>query len=224
MVYLGDKVMKLDFKTWMLILVFGLPVFLVSFIAILYFANCGFNSDCSQAGLPDVLHTPIPTLIPATLPVGNTRINAPVEARCLVTARTLLRAWVSAGYPENNSFQFTDKNGVNCEGTFAVDVQPLFTDGNLWYAGSMACASCHNSVIAKAAARMDLSSYAAIVSGSQRASQDAKGNDILGGGVWENSLLNQKLFILKEMPLGHPANAFPDDGPPILAGHPKPKK
>lgn len=220
--YLGDKGMKRDFKTWMLLLVFGLPVFLASFIAILYFANCGFSSDCSQVGLPGVLHTPIPTLVPATMPAPHMVINAPGEAKCIVTARTMLSAWVSSGYPEKNSFQFTDKNGVNCEGTFAVDVQPLFTDGNLWYAGSMACASCHNNVIAKAAARMDLSSYAGILSGSQRSSQDVNGNDILGGGNWEKSLLNQKLFILKEMPLGHPASAFPDDGPTILAGHPKP--
>lgn len=214
--------MKRDFKTWMLLLVFGLPVFLGCFIATLYFANCGFNSDCSQVGLPRVLHTPIPTLIPATLPVGNRNVNAPVEGKCLVTARTLLRAWVSAGYPENDSFQFTDTYGALCEATFTVDVYPLFTDGNLWYSGSQSCASCHNAVIAKAAARMDLSSYAGILSGSQRSSQDIKGINILGGGNWDQSLLNQKLFVLKEMPLGHPASAFPDDGPAILAGHPIP--
>ena len=214
--------MKRDFKTWMLLLVFGLPIFLASFIAILYFANCGFNGDCSQVGLPGVLHTPIPTLIPATLPVGNIRNNAPVGGSCLVTAKTLLDAWVSSGYPEKDPFEFTDNNGGNCAGTFAIDVLPLFTDGNLWYSGSQSCSTCHNAVIAKAAARMDLSNYAGIISGSQRASQDVNGNDILGGGDWEKSLLNQKLFILKEMPLGHPASAFPDDGPTILAGHPKP--
>ena len=222
--YLGDKGMKRDLKTWMLLLVFGLPVFLASFIAILYFANCGFDSDCSQAGLPDVLHTPIPTLIPVIHSVGDKGINAPVEAKCLVTARTLLSAWVSSGFPEKELFQFTDNAGAICEATFAVDVIPLFTDGNLWYSGSMSCASCHIAVIDKAAARMDLSSYAGILSGSQRSSEEVNGNDILGGGDWENSLLNQKLFILKEMPLGHPASVFPDDGPTFLAGHPKPKK
>jgi hypothetical protein len=220
--YLGDKGMKHDFKTWMLLLVFGLPVFLLSFIAILYFANCGFSGDCSQVGLPGVLHTPIPTLIPATLPAGNAHTNASIEAKCLVTARTLLSAWVSSGYPETNLFQFTDKNGAICEATFAVDVLPLFTDGNLWYSGSMSCSMCHTAVIDKAAARMDLSSYAGILAGSQRSSQDVNGNDILGGGDWENSLLNQKLFVLQEMPLGHPASAFPEDGPTILAGNPKP--
>jgi len=220
--YFGDKVMKLDFKAWMLVLVFGLPIFLACFIATLYFANCGFDSDCSQAGLPDVLHTPIPTLIPVIHSVGEEGVIAPVEAKCLVTGRTLLSAWVSSGYPEQNPFEFTDKTGMNCEATFAADVLPLFTDGNLWYSGSMSCASCHIPVIDKAAARMDLSSYAGILSGSQRSSEEVNGNDILGGGDWENSLLNQKLFILKEMPLGHPASVFPDDGPTFLAGHLKP--
>jgi hypothetical protein len=221
---LGDKVMKRDFKTWMLLLVFGLPVFLAGFIGILYVANCGFDSDCSQAGLPDVLHTPIPTLIPVPISVRNTPIPMGVDAKCLVTARTLLHAWVSSGYPEKSLFQFTDQNGASCEATFTVDVIPLFTDGNLWYSGSMSCSFCHHAVIDKAAARMDLSSYAGILSGSQRASQEVNGNDILGGGDWEKSLLNQKLFVLKEMPLGHPASAFPDDGPTILAGRPIPQK
>jgi mono/diheme cytochrome c family protein len=59
-----------DFKSGFLLLVFGLPVLLIGFVAALYFGNCGFNNDCSKASLPPVLHTPIPTLIPATLPLA----------------------------------------------------------------------------------------------------------------------------------------------------------
>ena len=145
-----------------------------------------------------------------------------VEDKCIVTAKTLLSTWVSSGYPETNPFQFTDINGVNCEATFDPDVLALFTDGNLWYSGSMSCAFCHTADVTKAAARLDLTSYAGIVAGSQRSSQDISGTDILGGGDWQKSLLNQKLFITQDMPLGHPDSAFPDDGPTILAGQPKP--
>lgn len=214
--------MRRDFKNGMLFLVFGLPIFLASFIAILYVANCGFTSNCSQVGLPSVIHTPIPTLVPATLPASASPINASIKNACLVTAKTLLGAWVSSGYSETNSFQFTDVNGVACEGTFTADVLPLFTDGNLWYSGSTSCAFCHVSDVTKAAAHLDLSSYTGIVDGSQRASQDVTGNDILGGGNWEKSILFQKLFVANEIPPDHPASAFPVDGPTVLAGHPKP--
>ena len=59
--------MKLDFKSCMLYSLFGLPVFLLSFIVIIFLVNCGFSADCSGASLPGIIHTPIPTLIPATL-------------------------------------------------------------------------------------------------------------------------------------------------------------
>ncbi len=44
----GDVSMKRDFKTWVILLIFGLPIFLLRFIAAIYFANCGFNNDCSR--------------------------------------------------------------------------------------------------------------------------------------------------------------------------------
>jgi hypothetical protein len=213
--------MKKDFKNWMLLLVFGLPIFLIIFIAALYFGNCGFNLDCSQAALAQVIHTPIPTIIPATLPVPEMGARSTNVAKCTVTAEKLLSAWISAKYPEKDPFIFTDNNGITCQATFA-DVQPLFMEANLWYSGALACASCHQSDTASASARMDLSSYTGILAGSQRASADAKGNDILGGGVWEQSKLYQMLFVLKLMPFGRPEGAVPAEGPTILAGFPKP--
>ncbi len=61
--------MKRDFKTWILLLLFGMPIFFIIFIAAIYIGNCGFDNDCSNASLPPKIHTPIPTLIPATFPV-----------------------------------------------------------------------------------------------------------------------------------------------------------
>jgi hypothetical protein len=64
-----------------------------------------------------------------------------------------------------------DINGTSCQATF-TDIQPLFLEANLWYAGALACASCHNSDISAASANMDLSSYAGILAGSRRTSAE----------------------------------------------------
>jgi hypothetical protein len=213
--------MKRDFKTWMLLLAFGLPVFLVLFIAALYFGSCGFEGDCADAALPPLIHTPIPTLIPVTLPAPSEGEDTVPISNCTATAWTLLSAWVSAGYPETDEFKFLDSKGANCEADFS-EIQPLFNEANLWYTGSLACTSCHSSDITLASAKLDLSSYAGIVAGSRRSSPTTLGNDILGGGIWEQSVLNEQLFISGLMPLGRVEGAVPDEGPSILAGQPIP--
>jgi len=212
--------MKQDFKTWILLLLFGMPIFFIIFIAAIYIGNCGFNNDCSQASLPPKIHTPIPTLIPATLPVPKQANLVASTPKCNVNAKTILSAWVNAGYPEKDIFEFTDLFGATCEATFA-DVDILFTEGNLWYQGAQACITCHHEDLATAAAGMDLSSYAGIVAGSRRTSSDANGNDILGGGIWDKAKLNDVLFISKKMPFGRPKGAVAEDGPTILTGQPK---
>lgn len=210
-----------EFKTWFMLLVFGLPAFLILFIAALYFGSCGFSGDCSKAAMAPLMHTPIPTLIPATLPVvASSGEQTGDSAKCTVTAQTLLSAWVSAGYSETEPFEFEDTNGTPCEASFA-DLRPLFSESNLWYAGALACESCHNANLASASAQLDMSSHAGILAGSRRTSPEAAGNDILGGGDWEASMLNQQLFVLKKMPFGRPPDAVPEEGPTIQAGHPK---
>lgn len=213
--------MKRDFTFWVLVLVFGMPVFFVLFIAALNFIPCGFSMDCSQVALPDLIHTPIPTLIPASMPVAQVGGTGTGGAKCAVQAMTLLEAWVNSGYPETEPFQFTDTRGSLCEATFA-DVMVLFSEGNLWYSGAPACITCHHSNIAAASANLDLSSYAGILAGSRRASPEAKGNDILGGGVWQNSMLYEVLTLpsgnQRAMPLGRPPGAFPEGGPVVLLG------
>jgi hypothetical protein len=209
--------MTKDFKTAMLALSFGLPLFLMLFIAALYFGSCGFGAECTYRSLPAVIHTPIPTLAPAWLPTPEPGGESASAGKCTVEAETLLSTWVRAGYPESEPFTFTDLNGAACEATFA-DVRPLFGEANLWYSGALACASCHNVELSAASAQLDLSSYAGILAGSRRAAPEAVGNDILGGGDWEQSLLNQQLFVLQKMPFGRPAGAVAERGPVILAG------
>jgi len=211
--------MKRDFTSCMLYALFGLPIFLLLFIGIIYVANCGLSADCSQASLPGIIHTPIPTLIPATLPAGETTNLSATRLKCTVTARTLLSAWVSSGYPESDPFQFTDIKSNTCQATFA-DVKQLFSEANLWYRGALACSQCHNSNFGSASANMDLSSYEGILAGGKRSSPDARGEDILGGGNWEGSKLNDMLFITQKMPFGRPPGAVALDGPTIQAGEP----
>jgi hypothetical protein len=204
----------------------GLPTILVIWTFGLYFFGCGTTNTCS--GLPEPVVTPIPTLHPAAMPAPKVGVDAvPSAPRCRVSALNLMGAWVDAGYSETETFSFTDVKGVNCTANFKDDVQKLFTTPNLWYDGASACITCHYADIAKATKNMDLSSYNGILAGSNRVNGAAKGNDILGGGVWANALMRQMLYApdgkteinRPAMPLGRPANV-PADGPVISAGTP----
>lgn len=209
--------MKKDFNTSILMLVFGMPLLFIAFIAGLYFIPCGLGNDCSNATLPDVIHTPIPTIIPATMVVPPVAAADMQGGKCVVDAETLLSSWVNAKYPEKDPFSFTDQNSTPCQATYA-DVSVLFKESNLWYNGAPACITCHNSNIAAASAQMDLSSYAGITAGARRATADAKGQDILGGGVWASSSLNDWVFVQQKMPLGRPAGAVAPHGPTLMTG------
>ncbi|GAB4522086.1 MAG: hypothetical protein Fur0018_03330 [Anaerolineales bacterium] len=161
--------------------------------------------------------TPMPTLIPATLPpVDLSGGGGP--AKCSIGAIDLIGLWVEAGTPESDPFPFTDVNGAACQATFTEDVLPLFTESNLWFPGAVACSSCHNANLTASSANMDMSTYAGILAGSYRTDAAAAGKDILGGGVWQDSTLFLKLST-GQMPLGRPANIPIDEhGPVILAG------
>ena len=100
----------------------------------------------------------------------------------------------------------------------------LFKEANLWYSGALACASCHNADLTKASAQLNLSDYQGILAGSRRTSPDAKGNDILGGGNWEQSKLYEVLITRKGQPLAMPlgrALDFDAGTVTVYAGTPK---
>lgn len=196
-------------------------VFLVGVLAwvgFLFVSACGFSLSCARAerlALPDT--TPIPTLIPATLPAVEMEASpVAVSEECYVAAANLIGAWVDAGSPETEVFEFTDANGAACAATFA-DVQPLFTQSNLWYSGSLSCISCHSVDLTVSPAQLDLSSYEGIISGSRRADDATQVTDILGGGNWESSLLYQFIAESKDVP-GHDAGL--SSGLVINAGAP----
>jgi hypothetical protein len=159
--------------------------------------------------------------LPKYLPVALTGVSLdgiqePSPQSCSVHAIDLLGAWVSAGSPEKDPFTFSDVGGKNCEGTFAADISPLFSRPNLWYPGGLSCTSCHSQDVTTSYARMDLSSYQGILAGSGRASADAKGEDILGGGNWEAAKLHEVLSK-GEMPPNQTSAPLPL-GPLVYAG------
>ena len=197
-------------------LIFGLfIVVLAAWIGFVFVSSCGLSLNCEKgAAVPK--RTPIPTLIPASMPIAQLDGSAP-KVSCQISAVGLIGEWVSAGYSETESFDFTDINGQNCVASFYEDVQPLFLEGNLWYTGAPACTTCHNSDLNEATAAMDLSSYAGMLAESRRPSADSQGNDIFGGGEWEASLLYKQLFVERVMPQGRPPSV-PAEGPIIFAG------
>lgn len=194
---MNDDVRKYIYNT-LTIFVLGLIVW----IGFLFVNACGFTLTCKRGALP-VERTPIPTLLPATLPVRETGTgNMVMSDQCHVAAVDFVGAWVEAGSPETDTFQFSDINGQNCESTFQ-EVKPLFVDANFWYSGSLSCVSCHSVDVTISPAQLDLSSYAGIMAGSRRADAESKGTDILGGGKWKSSVLYEFLSTSKADVPGH---------------------
>lgn len=212
---MNDDVRKLIFGT---ILVFLVGV--TTWVGFLFVNACDFTLTCNRGDLP-IDRTPIPTLIPATLPALSIETNGEVVTsnQCRVRAIDFIGAWVSAGSPEQESFQFTDLNKQNCTATFE-EVKPLFTEANLWSTGSFSCVSCHSVDLAVSPAQLDLSTYAGILSGSRRADADSKGTDILAAGNWESSILYEYLSNNKTDTPGHTvifSNLFVAVGTPLPA-------
>jgi hypothetical protein len=174
----------------------------VVWISFIFLNACGFSLACKKAA-PLVDRTPVPTLIPATMPAMEQNSKpAAASDKCRVAAADLIGAWVSANSPETDAFQFTNTDGRACETTYA-EVAPLFIEPNFWYNGSRSCVYCHSADMTTSSAQLDLSSYAGIKSGSRRADAESKGTNILGAGKWESSLLYQFLSKAKADVPGH---------------------
>ena len=84
---------------------------------------------------------------------------------CEVNTLLLIEAWVDAGAPESEVFDFSDEYGATCSGSFEADVLPLFTENNAWFQGSQACTGCHFANTETSYHEMDLSTYEGIMKG-----------------------------------------------------------
>ncbi len=168
---------------------------IVLFLVSLTMVACGGGSEApppptstsvpTNTALPAPTDTPVPTDTPEpTATPEPAEVKAPADKAQVVDftipivipdaaifAVDLLGAWVDAGAPETDAFPYTGKDGATYEATFAVDVQPLFTQPNLWYIGAPSCVSCHHANLENSYHEMDLSSYAGIMAGGDRLSE-----------------------------------------------------
>jgi hypothetical protein len=208
-----------DVKKYIYIPLVLLAVGLVAWIGYLFVVSCGFSFACAQGAMV-IERTPVPTLIPAKMPAAEMNVKAAdTSDKCRIAAADLIGAWVDSGASDTDAFQFADADGKNCEAAFA-EVQPLFTQMNFWYGGSLSCVACHGADVKNSAAQLDLSSYAGIKAGSRRADETASGTDILGSGKWEGSLLKQFLSAANANVKGHTASL--STGYFVFAGKPLP--
>jgi hypothetical protein len=116
---MNDNVRSITYGT-LVIFVIGLFVW----FGFIYVNACGFTYNCLRGELP-VERTPVPTLIPATMSAMQTPVSEVTASEvCRVAATDLIDAWVDAGSPEAEPFQFTDADGRQCEAV-SDDVTPL---------------------------------------------------------------------------------------------------
>ena len=118
---------------------------------------------------------------------------------CEVRAVLLIEAWVEAGAPEMDAFDFTAEDGSVCSGVFEADILPLFTANGVWFDNSLSCTTCHFSNSEESYHEMDLSSYVGIRAGAD-VNEDPPGASILGESEpgagdfnWEESELRHRL-------------------------------
>lgn len=187
--------------------IIGLFAFVGLMISVVYISACGLTFTCNRAD-PKLNLTPIPTLIPHTESQVKQGQSMTEFNKCQVNAVDLIGAWATAGTPEADPFPFKSLNGESCEGTFSVDVQPLFVENELWKTGTIGCVSCHNADLTDRSSGLDLSTYNAVLLGSRRVpGSTSKGNEILGNGDWEKSVLYDVLANQALVPAGHSADA-----------------
>lgn len=145
-----------------------------------------------------------------------------------VYAVDLFAAWVEAGAPEKEAFDFTGIDGNAYQATFEADILPLFTENNLWFEGAQACSGCHFAASENSYHQLDLSTYQGILTGADSL-ESPPGVSILGQAVpgeggfdWEHSKLRERLRN-NRMPPGWEFDITEENrnGPLILAGQKK---
>jgi hypothetical protein len=83
------------FKIWVTALGLVLAGVTLYFAGSLYIGGCSYRNNCADGGRAQVSHTPIATLIPATLPPNIATFMASSNSEnCTVSAQVLLSAWI----------------------------------------------------------------------------------------------------------------------------------
>ncbi|MBI3165868.1 MAG: hypothetical protein HYZ24_14390, partial [Chloroflexi bacterium] len=149
--------------------------------------------------------TPPPTEEPTAPPTeAPTATEAPTEAPtdesgAAAYAVDLIAAWVEGGSPETEAFDYTGVDGNTYQATFAVDIQPLFTQNNVWFEGSQACVGCHFAASENSYHQLNMSTYEGIIAGADSL-ESPPGVSILGQAEvgkgdfdWDHSKLRERL-------------------------------
>ncbi len=82
-----------------------------------------------------------------------------------IKAVDIIGAWVAGGTPKTEPFEYKGVDGEGYNGTFSVDILPLFTARDIWFEGARSCASCHFDNSENSYHEMDLTSYEGIMKG-----------------------------------------------------------
>lgn len=162
--------------------------FLVSLAFVL--AACGGAPNGPSTTMPMVSPTKAPTDAPTQL------LD---EYGAAAYAVDLTAAWVEAGAPETDAFDFAAEDGTACEGTFEEDILPLFNQNNLWFEGSQACVGCHFAASENSYHQLNMSTYEGIITGADSL-EEPPGVSILGQSEpnvgdfdWDHSKLRERL-------------------------------
>ncbi|MCC6165966.1 MAG: hypothetical protein IT329_01950 [Caldilineaceae bacterium] len=163
--------------------------FALFWLLVLTLAACGRAPTAAPTAAPT--QNP-PTAAPTAAPTENPLTEEAVGGKCQVYAVELVGAWVEAGAPESDAFEFTPLSGPACVGAFEQDILPLFTRAGAWFEGALPCTSCHFANSEESAHEMDLSNYAGILAGADVVSEPP-GEPIITPGDWEGSALRARL-------------------------------
>ena len=69
----------------------------------------------------------------ATAPPEVASTEAPTEVGAAAYAVDLIAAWVDAGAPETDAFDYTGVDDNTYQATFEADILPLFTTNGAWF-------------------------------------------------------------------------------------------
>ena len=179
----------------------GMKRYIVLFLTILM--GSAMIGACASGALPTAPPTEAPTPTPpptATQPPVALATDGNEIPQGAVKAVDLIGAWVDAGAPETDPFDYTGIDGGSYQGTFAADVLPLFTTNGLWFEGSQACTGCHFANSENSYHEMDMTSYQGIMLGGDVVSAPP-GAPILGQSQvgetdynWNDSVLKSRLM------------------------------
>ncbi len=152
---------------------------------------------CGEATAPpteEMTAPPEPTVTEAP-----TATEAPDESGAATYAVDLIAAWVDAGAPETNPFDYEGVDGNTYQATYEADILPLFMQNNAWFEGAQACAGCHFAASENSYHQLNMTTYEGIMTGADSL-ESPPGVSILGQAEvgkgdfdWDHSKLRERL-------------------------------